>query len=235
MKYHVSLKTTMLAVALSAVTFNASADWMIKNGFCQTVTDNGQMLLMLKVTNISVVGQLPCQSKYYMRGETVAINGYPYPALGICDASTSWKPISIVDTRQVDATKIFAAVAAKEQTIVAAQGGSDVIRRSDYLQVCPSVLPSLTNMNVPAQRSALSMDVILAAAKHAYATHIGDADEAGSADWGSVKQLPDSKYKGQVVRVIKYEVYNVPYKSYDDVTVFVADDGRVINTEVKSR
>lgn len=74
---------------------------------------------------------------------------------------------------------------------------------------------------------------VLAAAKQAYLKNIGDADDAASADWGSVRQLPDSQHQGQHVRVIQYTVYNAPFHTYDSVTVYINDDGRVVNTTVE--
>ncbi|MDQ9126139.1 hypothetical protein RDT67_06800 [Serratia fonticola] len=234
MKYHNNMKTTMLAVALGLVTFNASADWGILNGYCQTVTDNGFILVGLKAESITVLGQSPCRNPYDMRHETIAINGKPYPALGFCNGKSGFKPISVI-AKSVNVTNIFADMATQEHVTLAALGGAGTILNGNFVQTCSKVLPSLTTTMTTPPQNSLDMNVVLSAAKQAYLKKVGDEDEAGSADWGSVKQLPDSKYKGQVVHVIQYEVYNAPYKSYDDVTVFVADDGRVINTEVKSR
>ncbi|MCS5960646.1 hypothetical protein LNP74_16670 [Klebsiella pneumoniae subsp. pneumoniae] len=40
---------TVIALVLSAISVSAQAgNWAVKNGWCQTLTDNGQALVMLK-------------------------------------------------------------------------------------------------------------------------------------------------------------------------------------------
>lgn len=42
---------TAIALVLSAASVSAQAgNWAVKNGWCQTMTDNGQALVMLKMT-----------------------------------------------------------------------------------------------------------------------------------------------------------------------------------------
>lgn len=46
---------TAIAIVLSAASVSAQAgNWVVKNGWCQTMTDNGQALVMLKNDTIGI-------------------------------------------------------------------------------------------------------------------------------------------------------------------------------------
>lgn len=47
---------TVIALVLSAISVSAQAgNWAVKNGWCQTLTDNGQVLVMLKNNTIGIL------------------------------------------------------------------------------------------------------------------------------------------------------------------------------------
>lgn len=80
---------------------------------------------------------------------------------------------------------------------------------------------------------AIEETTIMPVAKGTYDALYGPG-EADQADWGNYsmgKDVKDPANPGKTLRVIIFEVHS-PYKTYDRVTLKIADNGAVVGTGV---
>lgn len=225
-------KTILAVVALSALSFNATA-WQINNGWCQQVSDDGQVKVMVKAERASIYGNIGCNSSYFGIGESFGINGDAYASVGTCNQQTGHKPISVANSPQA-ATAVAQAIASREQSSVQAFGGSMPISRNNFVEVCSAVIPSLAKVeHVGSYTRARDVDMnsVLSAAKAKYLSTY-DADTLDSADFETVTETSPVVQGNESLRVFQYEVSNPPYRQYDYVVVYVNAAGKVVNTQI---
>jgi len=89
---------TAIAIVLSAASVSAQAgNWAVKNGWCQTMTDNGQALVMLKNDTIGIFGQLQgCPNgPQELMGSRISVNGNMVPTSQMCNQQTGFKAVEV--------------------------------------------------------------------------------------------------------------------------------------------
>lgn len=225
-------KSIFAAVVLGTLSFNAAA-WQINNGWCRQLSDDGQVMLLIKAERVSVYGQKSCDESYFGKGETFGVNGDAYAALGTCNQQTGHNPISVADNAQ-SASAVAHAIASREQGVIQAFGGSMPFSRGNFIEVCSAVIPSLKTVGHVGANKAhdVNMDSVLAAAKAKYMGAYG-ADALDSADFDTVTETSPVVQGSESVRVFQYEVSNPPYRQYDYVVVFVNAAGKVVDTQIE--
>lgn len=226
-------KSIFAAVVLGALSFNAAA-WQMNNGWCRQLSDDGQVMLLIKAERVSVFGQKSCNGNYFGKGETFGVNGNVYAAMGTCNQQTGHNPISVANNAQ-SASAVAHAIASREQGVIQAFGGSMPISRDNFIEVCSAVIPSLKTVeHVGAYTKArdVNMDSVLSAAKAKYLNTYG-ADTLDSADFDTVTETSPVVQGSESVRVFQYEVSNPPYRQYDYVVVYVNAAGKVVDTQIE--
>lgn len=75
----------LFPLLFTVASFSASAgNWAVKNGWCQTMTEDGQALVMLKNGTIGITGLMQgCPAIMYgqLLGSRISINGNLIPTL----------------------------------------------------------------------------------------------------------------------------------------------------------
>ena len=225
-------KTILAVVALSALSFNAAA-WQMHNGWCRQLSDDGQVLVMVKANRAAIFGQKGCQESYFGKGENFGVNGDVFASVGTCNQQTGHNPISVADNAQ-SASAVAHSIAGREQGVIQAFGGSMPISRNDFVEVCSAVIPSLAKVeHVGSYTRARDVDMnsVLSAAKAKYLSTY-DADTLESADFETVTETSPVVQGNESLRVFQYEVSNPPYRQYDYVVVYVNAAGKVVNTQI---
>ncbi|MCE7545747.1 hypothetical protein LZV53_14405 [Klebsiella michiganensis] len=216
-----------IALILSAASLSAEAgNWAVKNGWCQTMTNNGQALVMLKNNTLSVFGQLQgCPNgPQELMGSRISVNGNLVPTSQLCNQQTGFKAVEVEGGQATAAAlKAIASIAGQETSTVQVFGAQLTFTRGDMMRVCPKYVPALATMaesSVP----QIKKGSVMKAAKLAY-TKEYDSETAEAADFGSYE------VKGNTV---VFEVYNAGYRTYDKVVVSVGADGKATGAKVES-
>lgn len=217
---------TVIAIVLSAASVSAQAgNWAVKNGWCQTMTENGQALVMLKNDTISIFGQLQgCPNgPQELMGSRIAVNGNLVPTSQVCSQQTGFKAIEVEGGQATAAAKkAIVSIASQEVSTLQVFGGQMTFTRGDMMSVCPkyvSALPTSAGSSSP----EINKGSVMKAAKQAY-TKEYDSETAEAADFGSYE------VKGNTV---VFEVYNAGYRAYDKVVVTVGTDGKATGAKVE--
>ncbi|STF43184.1 Uncharacterised protein [Escherichia coli] len=77
----------LFPLLFTVASFSASAgNWAVKNGWCQTMTEDGQALVMLKNGTIGITGLMQgCPNGVQtLLGSRISINGKPDPHITKC-------------------------------------------------------------------------------------------------------------------------------------------------------
>ena len=217
---------TVIALVLSAVSVSAQAgNWAVKNGWCQTLTDNGQALVMLKNNTIGIFGQLQgCPNgPQELMGSRISVNGNLVPTSQLCNQQTGFKAVEVEGGQApAAARKAIASIAGQETSTLQVFGAQLTFTRGDMMTVCPKYVSGLAaSAGSPAPE--INKGSVMKAAKEAY-TKEYDRDTAEAADFGSYK------VEGNTV---VYEVYNAGYRTYDKVTVTIGSDGKATGARVE--
>lgn len=217
---------TVMAIVLSAASVSAQAgNWSVKNGWCQTMTENGQALVMLKNDTISIFGQLQgCPNgPQELMGSRIVVNGNLVPTSQVCSQQTGFKAIEVEGGQATAAAKkAITSISGQEVSTLQVFGGQLTFTRGDMMSVCPkyvSALPTNAGSNAP----EINKGSVMKAAKQAYIKEY-DSETAADADFGSYV------VKGNTV---VFEVYNAGYRTYDKVVVTVGADGKATGAKVE--
>jgi hypothetical protein len=159
----------------------------VKNGWCQTLTDNGQALVMLKNNTIGIFGQLQgCPSgPQELMGSRISVNGNLVPTSQLCNQQTGFKAVEVEGGQApAAARKAIASIAGQETSTLQVFGAQLTFTRGDMMTVCPKYVSGLP----PARSRApeINKGSVMKAAKEAY-TKEYDHDTAEAADFGSYK------------------------------------------------
>lgn len=222
-------KSIYAAFVLGAMSFNATA-WQMHNGWCQQLSDDGQVMVMVKAERAAIFGQKGCNDSYFGNGEAIGLNDAAYPSMGTCNQSTGHKPISVANSPAA-AGAIANSIANQERSVVKVFGGSMYVTRGNFVEVCSSVSPTLALQKAQTRGEDTNMGAVVNAAKKEYAAVYG-ADTLDSADFNTVRELRGETLGSEPVRVFQYEVSNPPYRKYDYVAVFINNAGKVLDTVV---
>lgn len=81
----------LFPLLFTVASFSASAgNWAVKNGWCQTMTEDGQALVMLKNGTIGITGLMQgCPNGVQtLLGSRISINGNLIPTSQMCNQQT---------------------------------------------------------------------------------------------------------------------------------------------------
>lgn len=225
MKY----KKLIISALLLASTQAVAGNWRVQNGWCQTVSDDGQVSVMLKQGQIGIAGRAQgCPNgEQVLLGSNIGINGNLIRTSQMCNAQTNYIPFEAEAGQDPEAAKAaILSIAGREESTVQVFGASMRFTRGNMLQVCPKIVPALANMpsdpsvSKPAQ---INKGSVLSMAKKAYTKEYGD-EGIESADF--------SNYEIKGNKVI-FEVFNTGFKTYDNVIVTVGPDGNAMSAKVE--
>ncbi|EPC5067030.1 hypothetical protein ACRZZB_005874, partial [Klebsiella oxytoca] len=180
---------TVIAFVLSAISVSAQAgNWAVKNGWCQTLTDNGQALVMLKNNTIGIFGQLQgCPNgPQELMGSRISVNGNLVPTSQLCNQQTGFKAVEVEGGQApAAARKAIASIAGQETSTLQVFGAQLTFTRGDMMTVCPKYVSGLA-ASAGSRAPEINKGSVMKAAKEAY-TKEYDRDTAEAADFGSYK------------------------------------------------
>ena len=126
---------TAIAIVLSAASVSAQAgNWAVKNGWCQTMTDNGQALVMLKNDTIGIFGQLQgCPNgPQELMGSRISVNGNMVPTSQMCNQQTGFKAVEVEGGQATTAAKkAIVSIASQEVSTLQVFGGQSPVGQTD--------------------------------------------------------------------------------------------------------
>ena len=195
----------LFPLLFTVASFSASAgNWAVKNGWCQTMTEDGQALVMLK-------------------NGTIGINGNLIPTSQMCNQQTGFRAVEVeIGQAPEMVKKAVHSIAERDVSVLQAFGVRMEFTRGDMLKVCPKFVTSLAGFS-PKQTTTINKDSVLQAARQAYAREY-DEETTETADFGSYE------VKGNKV---EFEVFNPEDRAYDKVTVTVGADGNATGASVE--
>ncbi|MDU3170878.1 MAG: hypothetical protein E6685_23990, partial [Escherichia coli] len=157
----------LFPLLFTVASFSASAgNWAVKNGWCQTMTEDGQALVMLK------------------NGTIISINGNLIPTSQMCNQQTGFRAVEVeVGQAPEMVKKAVHSIAERDVSVLQAFGVRMEFTRGDMLKVCPKFVTSLAGFS-PKQTTTINKDSVLQAARQAYAREY-DEETTETADFGS--------------------------------------------------
>ncbi|HDT3512748.1 TPA: hypothetical protein QHP63_005194, partial [Escherichia coli] len=162
------MNTRMLFPLLFTVaSFSTSAgNWAVKNGWCQTMTEDGQALVMLKNGTIGITGLMQgCPNGVQtLLGSRISINGNLIPTSQMCNQQTGFRAVEVeVGQAPEMVKKAVHSIAERDVSVLQAFGVRMEFTRGDMLKVCPKFVTSLAGFS-PKQTPAINKDSVLQAA-----------------------------------------------------------------------
>ena len=88
----------LFPLLFTVASFSASAgNWAVKNGWCQTMTEDGQALVMLKNGTIGITGLMQgCPNGVQtLLGSRISINGNLIPTSQMCNQQTGFRAVEV--------------------------------------------------------------------------------------------------------------------------------------------
>lgn len=212
-----------------------AGNWLVHNGWCQTQTEDGMAMVMLKKDKLGVMGLGGCPyGNQQMKGSLITINGDSIPTTHMCNNSTNYKPIEVevhgINNSQAQAKKAIISIAKNEVSRVNAFGGSMTFTRGDMLTVCKGYVDFIgetsrekadKKVNKKVNKK-VSEEQIISAAKDAYMKKNSDAD-IDDVSFSIIEK------EGNVYTV---EAFDAAFKTYDDVLVTLSDSGSISSVKV---
>ncbi|MDO2182535.1 hypothetical protein Q2446_27395, partial [Escherichia coli] len=86
----------LFPLLFTVASFSASAgNWAVKNGWCQTMTEDGQALVMLKNGTIGITGLLQGGTNGVQKhlGNRISITGIMIPTSYMCNQQTGFRAV----------------------------------------------------------------------------------------------------------------------------------------------
>lgn len=225
MKY----KKLIISILILTSTHAFAGNWRVNNGWCQTMSDDGQVLIMLKQGQIGVMGRSQgCPNgEQILMGSNIGINGNLIRTSQMCNAQTAYRAIEVEGGQDPAAAKAaILSIAGREGSTVQVFGTSMRFTRGDMLHICPKYVPALANTSSHSSGSKpgkINKSSVLAMAKQAYIKENGE-EGIEDADFTSY-EINGNK--------VKFEVFNAGFKTYYNVIVTVGQDGNAVNAKVE--
>lgn len=140
-KYRPNQKT-LLAVMLSMAAFNASAAWIVNGTFCQSYSDDGQVLLRVKPSTIGIIENKPqCGGRgtTELAGSHFRINSTSYPSSVMCNSQSQYQAVqTTVATRDIQS--VINSLKENKKVSVSTFGSSFTFSTADFASACGSVI-----------------------------------------------------------------------------------------------
>ena len=206
----------LFPLLFTVASFSASAgNWAVKNGWCQTMTEDGQALVMLKNGTIGITGLMQgCPNGVQsLLGSRISINGNLIPTSQMCNQQTGFRAVEVeIGQAPEMVKKAVHSIAERDVSVLQAFGVRMEFTRGDMLKVCPKFVTSLAGFS-PKQTTTINKD-----SRGVYEC------TTETADFGSYE------VKGNKV---EFEVFNPEDRAYDKVTVTVGADGNATGASVE--
>ena len=142
MKKYRPHQKTLLAVALCMAAFNASAAWTVNGTFCQSYSDDNQVLLRVKPSTIGIIENKPqCGGRgtTELAGSNFRINNTSYPSSVMCNSQSRYQAVqTTVATRDIQS--VINALKENKKVSISTFGSSFIFSTADFVSACGSVI-----------------------------------------------------------------------------------------------
>ena len=142
MKKYRPHQKTMLAVVLCMAAFNASAAWTVNGTFCQSYSDDGQVLLRVKPSTIGIIENKPqCggHGTTELAGSNFRINNTSYPSSVMCNSQSQYQAVqTTVATRDIQS--VIHLLKENKKVSMSTFGSSFTFSTADFASACGSVI-----------------------------------------------------------------------------------------------
>lgn len=137
----------LFPLLFTVASFSASAgNWAVKNGWCQTMTEDGQALVMLKNGTIGITGLMQgCPNGVQtLLSSRISINGNLIPTSQMCNQQTGFRAVEVeIGQAPEMVKKAVHSIAERDVSVLQAFGVRMEFTRGDMLKVCPKFVTSL--------------------------------------------------------------------------------------------
>lgn len=141
----------LFPLLFTVASFSASAgNWAVKNGWCQTMTEDGQALVMLKNGTIGITGLMQERPNgvQTLLGSRISINGNLIPTSQMCNQQTGFRAVEVeVGQAPEMVKKAVHSIAERDVSVLQAFGVRMEFTRGDMLKVCPKFVTSLAGFS----------------------------------------------------------------------------------------
>lgn len=142
------LRNTLLATVLGLTTFHASAAWIVNGTFCQSYSDNGQVLLRVKPATIGMIENQPqCNGRgaFELTGSNFSVSDAVYPSSVMCNNQSQYRAVqTTVATRDIQ--NIINTLKANKQVTINTFGSAFTFNTADFSRACAAII----NQSAPA-------------------------------------------------------------------------------------
>lgn len=142
MKKYRPHQKTLLVVVLSMAAFNASAAWTVNGTFCQSYSDDGQVLLRVKPSTIGIIENKPqCGGRgtTELAGSHFRINNTSFPSSVICNSQSQYQAVQITVATK-DIQSVINSLKENKKVNMSTFGSSFTFSSADFASVCGSVI-----------------------------------------------------------------------------------------------
>lgn len=142
MKKYLPHQKASLAAVLSMAAFNASAAWTVNGSYCQTYSDDGQIIVRVKPDNIGLIEMQPqCNGRgsFDLTGSNFGVGGTGYPSSAMCNAQTQYHTIQFTPATK-DIRSIINTMTGSKQVTFNTFGAVFNVNTTDFAQTCLSII-----------------------------------------------------------------------------------------------
>lgn len=133
---------TLLAFVFSMAAFNASAAWTVNGTFCQSYSDDGQILLRVKPSTIGIIENKPqCGGRgtTELAGSNFRINNTSYPSSVMCNSHSQYQAVQTTVATS-DIQSAIKALKENKKVSMSTFGFSSTFSTADFASVCGPVI-----------------------------------------------------------------------------------------------
>lgn len=142
MKKYRPHQKTLLAVVLSMAAFNASAAWTVNGTFCQSYSDDGQVLLRVKPSTIGIIENKPqCGGRgtTELAGSHFRINNASFPSSVMCNSQSQYRAVQTTVATS-DIQSVINTLKENKKVSMSTFGSSFTFSTADFASACGSVI-----------------------------------------------------------------------------------------------
>lgn len=142
MKKYRPHQKTLLAGVLSMAAFNASAAWTVNGTFCQSYSDDGQVLLRVKPSTIGIIENKPqCGGRgtTELTGSNFRINNASFPSSVMCNSQSQYRAVqTTVATSNIQS--VINSLKENKKVSMSTFGSSFTFSTADFASACGPVI-----------------------------------------------------------------------------------------------
>jgi len=142
------LRNMLLATVLGLTTFHASAAWTVNGTFCQSYSDNGQVLLRVRPATIGMIENQPqCNGRgaFELTGSNFGVNDTAYPSSVMCNRQSQYQAVQTTVATS-DIQTIINTLKANKQITINTFGSVFTFNTADFSRACAAII----NQDAPA-------------------------------------------------------------------------------------